>query len=300
MILTVACGAGAGAGIWLAWTGLRPARPDLTALLAALSPRASADAGVSPAAGQVDGWAARAGRPLAARLDPPRLLPATVRRDLTILDRDPTSHLAEKITSGLVGLALPPLLGLLLAFAGIALPVPVPTVGALAVAAVLFLAPDVAARADAARHRRALRAAFAVILDLTVIAMAGGAGLEQAVGDAAAAGTGEAFALLRGAVDRATLTREPIWQPLADLGQHHDLPDLVRTAAAMQLAGGEGARVRASLAAQADGIRLHDLADADADAAAATERMSLPVVLLTAGFLLLIAYPAVSRVLTSL
>lgn len=300
MILTVACGAGVGGGLWLAWTALRPARPDLDAVFAALSPHGTIPASRAVPGGQVEGWAARAGRPLATRLDPPRLLPARLRRDLVVVDRDPTSHLAEKITAGLVGLALPPLLAMLLALAGVALPWALPAVGAFAVAVALYLGPDVAVRADAARRRRALRHAFAAFLDLTVIAMAGGSGLEQAVSDAAAAGTGEEFALLRGAIDHAALTRTPIWEPLAVLGETYTIADLVQTAGAMQLAGGEGARIRVSLAAKADSLRLHDLADADADAAAATERMSLPVVLLTSGFLLLIAYPAVSRVLTGL
>ncbi len=299
MILTVLCGLGVSAGIWLAWTGLHPARPDLATLLAALTPHPTAPAAPTRP-GAAEGWAARVGRPLAVRLPSPRLLPASIRRDLAVLDRDPTSHLAEKITAGIVGLTLPPVLSLLLAVAGIRLPLTLPAAGALALAAAMFLGPDVAVRADAARTRRTLRYAFAAFLDLTVISMAGGAGLEQAVSDAAAAGNGEAFDVLRGAVDRAALTREPIWTALAALGDRYDLADIVQTAGAMHLAGGEGARIRASLAARADTIRLHDLSDADADAAAATERMSLPVVLLTAGFLIMIAYPAVSRVLTGL
>ncbi|MCK9922181.1 hypothetical protein MXD61_09860 [Frankia sp. AgPm24] len=300
MILALACGVGVGGGLWLAWTGLRPPRPDLADLLAALSPSPAAPAAPAPRPGMEEGWAARLGRPLAVRLAPPRLLPATIRRDLTIVGRDPTGHLAEKITSGLVGLALPPLLTLVFAVAGIRLPFALPAALALAVAAALFLGPDLAVRTDATRKRRALRHAFAAFLDLTVIAMAGGAGLEQAVADAADTGGGEAFTLLRAVVDRAALTREPLWQPLADLGERYDVADIVQAAAVVQLAGGEGARVRVSLAAKADAIRLHGLADADADAAAATERMSLPVVVLTAGFLLMIAYPAVSRVLTGL
>jgi len=42
------------------------------------------------------------------------------------------------------------------------------------------------------------------------------------------------------------------------------------------------------------------LAEAETTAQAATEKMSLPVVLLFAGFLCFIGYPAVERVLTGL
>ena len=68
----------------------------------------------------------------------------------------------------------------------------------------------------------------------------------------------------------------------------------------MALAGTEGARVRASLAAKAASLRTHELAEAETADQAATERMSLPVVLLFAGFLLFLGYPAVEKVLTGL
>jgi hypothetical protein len=71
-------------------------------------------------------------------------------------------------------------------------------------------------------------------------------------------------------------------------------------AASVSLAGTEGAKVRASLAAKAGSLRTHELAEAETEDQAATERMSLPVVLLLAGFLLFIGFPAVERVLTGL
>jgi tight adherence protein C len=47
-------------------------------------------------------------------------------------------------------------------------------------------------------------------------------------------------------------------------------------------------------------LRTHQLAEAETADQAATERMSLPVVLLFAGFLLFLGYPAVQKVLTGL
>jgi hypothetical protein len=43
---------------------------------------------------------------------------------------------------------------------------------------------------------------------------------------------------------------------------------------------------------------MHELSDAESSEQAATEKMSLPVVLLFAGFLCFIAFPAIERVLT--
>jgi tight adherence protein C len=77
------------------------------------------------------------------------------------------------------------------------------------------------------------------------------------------------------------------------------LPDAV-LAASVSLAGTEGAKVRASLAAKAASLRTHELAEAETADQAATERMSLPVVLLFAGFLVFLGYPAVEKVLTGL
>jgi Flp pilus assembly protein TadB len=296
--MVVLCGIGTGLGLWLAYTGLRPGRPDLAALLAELQPTAPPPhppAGPAPG-GVGTGWAARVSRPLAARLDATRVLTGRNRADLTVLDRDPTSHLAEKLTAAMVGFLLPPVLAVGLAATGSPLPWGVPAVFAVGLAAAGFLAPDRAAHTDAEAARRALRAAFAAFLDLATIALAGGAGLEEALDDAANAGTGPAYTKLRHAVDHAVLTGRPIWEPLIALGETHGVTELVETAAAVALAGTEGARIRATLTQKATTLRLRQLTAAEADATAATERMSLPVVLLFVGFLILIGYPAVAAI----
>jgi uncharacterized membrane protein len=71
-------------------------------------------------------------------------------------------------------------------------------------------------------------------------------------------------------------------------------------AASVSLAGSEGAKIRASLAAKAHALRARQLADAEAHAQSATERMSLPVVLLFGAFLLFLGYPATVNVLGGL
>ena len=111
---------------------------------------------------------------------------------------------------------------------------------------------------------------------------------------------GWAFGQLRRALEEARLTRTPPWGPLGRLGQALGVDELSELAASVALAGAEGARVRASLAAKATSIRSHALADAQADAEAMSERMSLPVVVLFAGFLLFVGYPALAHVLAGL
>jgi tight adherence protein C len=68
----------------------------------------------------------------------------------------------------------------------------------------------------------------------------------------------------------------------------------------MSLAGTEGARVRDSLAAKAAALRRHELAEAESAAAAATERMVLPIALLALGFVIFLLYPALTQVVDAL
>jgi hypothetical protein len=76
--------------------------------------------------------------------------------------------------------------------------------------------------------------------------------------------------------------------------------ELTELAATTALAGHEGARIKASLVSKATTVRAHLLAESEAEAASATERMSLPVVALFGGFLLFIGYPALAHALTGL
>jgi tight adherence protein C len=133
-----------------------------------------------------------------------------------------------------------------------------------------------------------------------VISLAGGAGVDGALDDAASSGTGWGFRQLRRALDTARLTSAPPWETLGRLGQQVDVPELVELAASLSLAGSEGAKVRASLAARAATMRAHALTDAESTAQSATERMSLPVVFLFGGFLIFVSFPAFQTVLTSL
>jgi len=80
------------------------------------------------------------------------------------------------------------------------------------------------------------------------------------------------------------------------LGEELGIDELSELAASLALAGAEGARVRSSLQAKAISMRAHELSEAETSDQAATERMSLPIVLLLAGFMVLIGYPALMRV----
>jgi Flp pilus assembly protein TadB len=241
-----------------------------------------------------------AGRPLARLAGRLGRQPRGLGRDLAVLGRPLERHLAEKAALALLGLLLAPATAAGLAAVGLPVPLPLPVWGSLLLAAGGFFIPDLGARADAAALRRDLRHGLGSFLDLTVIALAGGGGVEGALTDAASVGQGQAAVQLRQALATARLRREPPWVALGRLGEQLGVEELVELSASVGLAGTEGAKVRASLAAKAVTLRAHLLAEAETDAQAATERMSLPVVLLFAGFLAFIGFPAVARVLAGL
>ena len=72
------------------------------------------------------------------------------------------------------------------------------------------------------------------------------------------------------------------------------MSDLSELASTVALAGEEGAAVRTTVAAKARTIRERMSAESEMAAAAVTERMSLPSVLLVLGFLVFLCYPALS------
>ena len=96
-----------------------------------------------------------------------------------------------------------------------------------------------------------------------MIATAGGAGVEAALTYAAATGQGPVRPV-RQALETAQLTRQPPWQTLGQLGTELGVAELTELAASITLAGTEGAKVRASLAAKSAAMRARQLAEAEA------------------------------------
>lgn len=297
MIAYVVLGAGFGLGVWALLVWAAPARTPLAVVLGALQRQP-----VPPPIQTTDqtGWAARAGRRFVPVLKGAGLPSLGVQRDLAVTGRDADAHLAEKATLTLLGLLAPVVFDVLLALLGAGLGPAMPVLLSFGLAAVGFLAPDLRVRAEARRRRSDFRHALSAYLDLVVVSLAGGAGPDAALTDAASVGHGWAFAQLRRALEIARLTRVPAATTLAQLGTEIDNRDLAELAASLTLAGAEGARVRASLAARAASLRTHLLTDTDAQAKAATERLGLPWGLLFLGFLIFLGFPALHQILTGL
>lgn len=288
-------GAGLGLGLWALAVWAFPPLPRLGVVLARLNTPPPAAPIVAT---REHGWVVRLGTPFARLLQDLGLPGERARRDLTVTETTVQAHLATKAVFALAGLLLPPVANVILAAGGTGAQLPL--AASLVLVAAGFVAPDLQAHAHAARRRAEARHALSAYLDLVVIALAGGSGVDAALHDAAGVGHGWAFTQLRRALATARITRTSPWHTLRQLGTELDVPDLTELAATASLAGTEGAKIRASLAAKAAALRTHQLTDTEAEAQSATERMSLPVMVLFLAFLVFIGYPALHQILTGL
>ncbi len=288
-------GVAAGFGMILVGSGLLPARTPLRDALARLDtapPSTALD-------GPETGWVRVLGGPL-VDTSAGRLVTGSLRQDLRLIGRRPEEQVARTIVILAVGLLWAPATFGLMALGGVDVSFVLPLWVSLVFGPIAVLIPMFAVRAEAAERRRSFRHALGCFLDLVAVRLAGGAGVDSALAGSAAAGDGWAFAEIRQALTEARLRGEPSWAGLATLGESIGASELQELAASAGLAGDEGARVRVSIAAKARSIRLRGLADAESAAQSASERMSLPVVLLMTGFIVFLGYPAVAQVINGL
>ncbi|MGY6655374.1 type II secretion system F family protein [Amycolatopsis sp. TRM77291] len=297
MIGALLWGAGLGVGLWALAVYFVPPRPPLRTLVDRLH---ATPAPPPILAADSDGWALRGGKPFVKPLAALGLPNRKLRNDLAVTGKSVEHHLSEKAALAVTGLLLPILMELLLVVADVSLGWEVPAIAGLIFALGGFLLPDICVKKEAERRRTTFRHALAAYLNLIRVLLAGGAGVDGALSDAVGIGKGWAFQQLRRALVTAKLTRTTPWATLGQLGSELDVHQLSELAASVSLAGTEGARVRASLAAKASALRTRELTDAEGDAQAATERMSLPVVMLFGGFLVFIGFPALAQVLGGL
>lgn len=295
MITALLIGAGFGFGVWALVVWATPPRAGLDAVLNGLNATPAPPSILEPQ--EPAGWAVRLGKPFVAPLAGLGLPSSRLNRDLAIVGRSVEVHLADKAVLGIAGLLLPTFLSLALGTVDMWLPWQMSLTASLLTGGLGFVVPDLNVHREGARRRADFRLALSAYLNLIRVTLAGGAGVDAALTDAAAVGQGRSFTQLRQALTTAKITRTTPWATLRALGEELDVRELVELSSSVSLAGTEGAKVRASLRAKAAALRTRELADAEGEAQAATERMSLPVIVLFVGFLLFIGYPAVSQVL---
>lgn len=286
-------GVGVGVGVLLTRRALVPRPPSIEAVLAGLArPGIAIDERAPSGAPALDRIGSTARHVVEALgYDAQRH-----HQELELVGRTAERHAFDKLLGAIAGLFLPNAVASALLVIGVPVPLGAVAVFSLATTAAGFLLPDFLLRDEAEKRRRAFRHTLSSYLDLVNVLLAGGAGIETALHAAADAGDGWGYQTIRAELRRARLTGQSPWDTFAQLAQRLDINELAELAASVSLAGSHGARIRASLAAKADTLRGHQVAETEAAAEAATERMTVPVAVLLFGFLVFIAYPAVVQI----
>lgn len=221
---------------------------------------------------------------------------ASLGSDLAITDLSLDVVGARLVTAAGVGALAPVLIWVAFTVAGSRPPVVVPLGASVLAASVAGSLVIVGLRRHARGLRRHARRAVGTFLDLVVLGLAGGMGVEGALQSAASVGDDPILLRLASAIEQARDRGEPPWVSLARLGETIGVGELVELSAAISLAGTEGARIRSTLSARAATIRRHELSETESEANAMTERLFLPGTLLLVGFLIFIGYPAFARI----
>ncbi len=297
----VLLGATGGLGMTLIVRELLPSDPQLASALNRLAPtRIGADAPAVEERAADDGrtgelehrvgiWAQR------YLADAPFVRIPT--RELLLLRIPVARHLGQKVLMALLGLLFPVVFLVLTAAAGYALPIALPAVFALVLAAVLFVIPDLDVRRKATAAREEFARATSAYLDLTALERAAGAGATQSLEQAATVGDSWVFVRLREQLVRARLSGTPPWDGLHDLAEELGLPELSDLADIMRLSGEEGAAVADTLRARSRGLRAALLTKEQTRANEESERMVVPVAFLGLIFLVILGAPAIVRIL---
>lgn len=303
MTTAVLAGAGFGLGLTLLVLGLVPQRRTLLSVLAELDAgRSTASATSVPllASSRIGRRLERlelvAGQQIAYELLARGWLgSSSLRTDMALLGYDPARYMASKVAWALAAFASVPLLALVFSLLGL------PGIFSLWVgllwATLVFVLPDTQVRKLAARRRRDFRTVVGTYLDLVAMRVASGSGVAEALTDAATIGEGWTFARLRAALSGGRTDGLSPARSLGRLGSELDVPELIDLASQLSLVDTAGAQAETSLRAKAASLRERQLSDAHGKANERSQHMLIAQVLLGVGFLILIGYPAVSKVL---
>jgi tight adherence protein C len=294
-------GALVGFGVLVFFLALRPARTGIAAGIARLdSDRQPARLSVSDAIISNEGiaeWRLRLGSRLALAFESRGIRVQSLRSDLAVLGRSLEGFLASTVLFGVGGLLFGPILATAAAAAGVSLGFSVSLGMALLFALLGATLPLLSVRREATARRQDFRHAVGAFLDLVSMNLAGGRGVPEALTAAAAIGGGWPFARLRDTLAFARLQGLTPWAALGRLGDEVGINELRDLASALALVADDGAKIRDSLAARAATLRRRELAEMEGKAGERSQSMLVAQMLIVLGYLLFLAYPAVSRIL---
>jgi Flp pilus assembly protein TadB len=245
----------------------------------------------------IDGLATEAVRQLAAGRWSGTPRARALRSALAVTETDPRVFASRLVVTVGVAALAPVALWLVLQVLGVGLPIGAAVVGVCIGPALGVAIPVSGLVRRGSERRRHVRVVLGSFVDLVVLSLAGGVGIDGALHSASRVTPDWAARRMARALGTARDAGATPWGALAELGEELDVPELVELSTTVQLAGTEGARIRQSLTARGASLRRHEQAEAESAANAMTERLFLPGALLLLGFLVFIGYPAIHRIL---
>ncbi|WP_432093766.1 type II secretion system F family protein [Streptomyces sp. bgisy100] len=301
MTTTVLIGAVFGLGVYILVRALVPTRRSSLSTLAEIDRMRAR--GVSHSAqnhttdsGKLGGIRSDVGRRVADFYLQQGWEQRSLRADLAVLDRSWESFLATKVLLAAAGLFFGPLLFAVAWVLGVGSSPIVPVWLALLFAGIFFMLPDLEVRRDAADKRRDLRRVIGAYLDLVSMNLAGGRGLPEALMAAAEISDGWALRRVRNCLSDARITGTSQWQALGRLGEELGVEELKDLSSSLALVADDGAKVRESLASRAETMRHREMAEIEGSAGEKSQSMLVAQLLLCAGFLVFLIFPAAMRV----
>lgn len=292
--LAVLAGSLVGGGIALLVWWWQPAQPDLAQVLERLAPgRAPAVAEDTTAPMAVHD---RIGMWAMTHL-PGTWWRSVPEKDLQLLGMPLRAYYGEKVSAVLVVLVGVPVVGGLYS-ARMGLPVVLPALATLLIAAGAWRLPDRRIATTATRARTEFRRALSAYIDLIALGRAaGGIGTRQAMETSAGLGRSWPFERISAVVVRSRYSGVPPWDALAEMSTLQGLPDLDDLADTLRLAGEEGAQVVSTLRARSTALR-NAITTADrAQVNARSDSLMLPTLLMAAAFIGVVVMAAVFRLL---
>jgi tight adherence protein C len=297
MIPAILAGAIAGGGLFLLAFALIPRRVSLARQIAALDTPAAAYQPARRTTGAESEFSRRLGTMLARLCAEQGWEFPSLRANLRLVGKSFENYLATKVLLGVFGLIIVPLFFAGLSVVGVHLSLLIPVWIALAVAVAFFFLPDLELKQEADRRRKDFRHAVGAFLDLVAMSLAGGRGVPEALMGASEVGGGWAMWLIKDALANARITGQTPWQSLGRLGEEIKVDELKDLSAALSLVAEDGAKVRESLTARAASLRRKEIAELEGQAGERSQSMLVAQMLMCAGFMVFLIFPAVIALL---
>ncbi len=285
--MVILLGAVAGLGLVMVVAGLRLR----TVRAPRADPGADAASGGSGAVQEATGRAARRiGRDLGAK--------SMLLQDARMMGRDVETHALHKLAGLGLGAALVAFFGIFAnGLLGLGLPVMVVAAATLAGGLGGWWLPDSMLRTEADKERVLFQQVTESWLELVAQLVTAGADTFGALAQAASYSDQPGFVVIGDALRLAAAGGEPPWTGLRRMADERRLPFLDPFCSALELAGTTGAGSRQAILAQVEAARSKAMAEADAAAASAGEKMGAPLALIGGAFMILMGYPPLASIL---